>query len=64
MKGFSFFNKLGTQWRLAEGRKVGLDYTAVDSYMRMCRIPEDERPELISDVQVMEFAVLDVWAQQ
>jgi hypothetical protein len=57
------FCSLATQWRVgAMGGFLGLDYPAVESVMRIRRLPE--RAELFGAVQIMERAALPLLNQK
>lgn len=64
----TFFLGLYSQWRTTSGmdrmRRTGLDYTAVESTMRIKGIPRKDRAALFDDICVMEEAVLEVWNKQ
>ncbi len=54
-----------TQWRVAgmTGIKTGLDYTAVDSVIRMMG-KSDTAADLFADIRVMEYEALSVFADR
>lgn len=57
-----FFLKVQTQWIWTSGMAVvrmGLNYPAVESTLRMAGIPRRQWPALLDDLQVIEVAVLD-----
>lgn len=55
------FLGLATQWRLgATGRYIGLDYAAVQAVMNMRCVKKFSRKALFNDIQIMEYAALDV----
>ncbi len=53
-----------TQWRVAgmDGMRTGLDYAAVEAVMRMRRVRG--KADCLSDVMVIEHAVLERWQEQ
>ncbi len=53
------FSKLGTQWRSGMAGATGLDYSGVESALRMLRIPRTDWPGLFDDIHVMEQAALE-----
>lgn len=55
-----FFLRVQTQWRHKgmEGRRAGLDNTAVEATMRLAGVKAKGRAALLEDLQVMEKAVL------
>lgn len=56
-----FFLCLKSQWVLGGmGGYVGLNYPGVESVMRIKRVPVKDRESLFEDVQIMEFAALEV----
>lgn len=58
-----FFLKLGTQWNVLSGmsssHRLGLNYPAVESLMRLKRIPLAERETLFNSITMMEHAALE-----
>lgn len=50
-----------TQWDRAglAGRRVALNYTRVESVVRLMRIPCRQWPQLLDDLRAMELAALD-----
>ncbi|MDO9277129.1 MAG: DUF1799 domain-containing protein [Polaromonas sp.] len=63
---FRLWQQVQTQWRVGGmGDKTGLDYAGVTAFMRdVLAIKAKDRAELFNGLQAMEFAVLDVWAEQ
>mgnify|MGYP000971051948 CR=1 FL=1 len=62
-RAFNLFASVRTQWRVGLGGVVGLDYGVVDSRIDRLRLPDEEREEIEAEIQIMEFAVLDVLRQ-
>jgi hypothetical protein len=60
---FSLFRTLGTQWRhhAMTGMRLGIDYAAVEPTARMLGVTMT--PALLLDLQLMEAAALDAWAE-
>jgi len=57
------FMLLQTQWKYDRvGKPDGIDYKAVEAAANMMRIQEEDRPELFSGIQIMEFAALEVFS--
>jgi hypothetical protein len=54
----SVFISMGTQWRVATGGVIGLDYTALPVVMRLVGVPPAERAEVFEAVRTMEDAAL------
>ena len=54
------FNRLGTQWRIGMIGATGLDYTAAYPLMDRLNLPADEWDDLLSDLQTLESAALNV----
>lgn len=53
------FLKLGTQWRVgAMGGFFGLDYSSVESTMRICRVRKKRK--VFEQLRIMEVAALPV----
>ena len=64
---FEAFLRLLSQWRhvapaMGGMIRTGLDYAAVEAYMRMERVPLKDRAALFADLQTMERAALKEWA--
>ncbi len=56
---------VATQWRQSDmGGRTGLDYTAVQSAMRLHDVPRSERAARFEDLRTMERSALSVWARQ
>ncbi|SHL10118.1 Phage related hypothetical protein [Nitrosospira sp. Nsp11] len=54
-----FFFALETQWNIGGmGGYIGLNYTAVESAMRLNEISRQDRKALFADVRIMELAAL------
>lgn len=61
----ALFTDVMTQWRMGPAGPIGLDYAALESVMRIRRIPRGEREQLLEDVRVMESAALDwIWSKK
>ncbi len=43
--------------------RTGLDYAGVQSYLALYGVRAKDRQEIFSGLQVMEFAALEVWAE-
>ena len=54
----NLFSSVLTQWRMGPTGPVGLDYSAVETVMRMRMIPARERGPLFDDLRIMERAAL------
>lgn len=55
---------LQTQWRLSDGLPTGLDYAGVSAALALREDKRARRRELFADLQVMERAALDAWAEK
>jgi hypothetical protein len=55
-KGIRMFLQCCTQWRVSDGRRIGLDYGVVLSLLSLEQEPNPR--EVLEDVQVMEDAAL------
>lgn len=66
MPAFNVWQRVQTQWRVGgTGERTGLDYAAVTSYLReVLGIKPKERAALFGDLQAMEWAALEVWAEK
>ena len=60
----SLFIELRTQWRMGFSGPIGLDYSAVESVMRIHRVPAAKRSGLLDDLRVMEDEALCVLAKE
>ncbi len=64
-QAFALWSAVGDQWRVdGEGNRRSLDHAAVESGMRMLRIPRGQWPELYEQMRVMAHASAHAWAQQ
>jgi hypothetical protein len=54
------FIAMATQWRVAMGGYTGLDYAALESVMRLIKIPEDEQREVFEGIRIMESVALEI----
>lgn len=61
---FDLWCMVQTQWRVGFEGRTGMDYGAVEAYMRMSHNPLRRDPTTIHCLRVMEHAVLDVYAEQ
>ena len=58
-KAVQLFLKLGTQWRVGPmGGFFGLDYSAVDSVMNLCRVRKKRK--VFEQIRIMEVAALSI----
>ena len=53
---FCVFVGCSTQWRMSDGQPVGLDYTAVESVMRVYKVKQAR--ETFERIRVLESAAL------
>lgn len=53
-----------TQWRVGAAGATGMDYTALETLMRVKRVKTEDRADLLGDVRRMEAAVLELWREQ
>ena len=53
-----------TQWRVGAAGATGMDYTALETLMRVKRVKTADRADLLGDVRRMETAVLELWREQ
>jgi hypothetical protein len=63
---YNLWCRCQTQWRVGgmAGRKTGFDYAGVDVVMRRMGIPPKEQDQRFAELQAMEVAAINVWAQQ
>ena len=59
MQAVNVFIASSTQWRIDSKRATGLDYTAVESTMRMMGIKRKDMGDILEDIRVMEYEALD-----
>ena len=60
---FNLWQRVQTQWRTGMAGNTGLDYAAVIAYMRdVAGVKRSEHAAMFKGVQAMEFAALEVWA--
>ena len=64
--GFELWTQLQTQWRRTglEGRPTGLDYSGVAAVMRILGLRPKVQRERLWQIQAMERAALDFWAEK
>ncbi len=54
-----------TQWRVGFDGPTGLDYTGVESLIRMRRLVQRARvPEVLAELQILEDETLAEWRRQ
>lgn len=63
-KAVHLFMMVSTQWRCAEGVRIGLDYNTVFSLMAVMGVAKKERLPLLQDVQAMEDETLTFLARK
>lgn len=49
---------MGSQWRYSFGGATGLDYNALPAIFDLLGIKKKERPQIFSDLQIMEYTAL------
>lgn len=57
------FLAMGTQWLVGMAGATGLNYVAIEPVLRLQRVKPRRWPEIFDGLQVMEEAVLAVWAE-
>jgi len=60
----AFWCAVQTQWTVGMAGVIGLNYSGVESCMRMRGISKRERPALFALIQAMERAAMNEWAAQ
>lgn len=63
-QSIAIFIQAGTQWRHGMGGITGLDYGAVESVLRIRRVPRGEWAEVLDGVRTMERAVLEMKSEK
>ena len=61
--GFELWTRLQTQWRVGMAGPTGLDYSGVAAVMRMLGLRPKVQRERLWQIQAMERAALDFWAE-
>lgn len=66
MPAFRAWQRLQTQWRTgATGAPTGLDYAAVNSFLRdVLGLKPRRQAALFGSLQAMEIAALKAWSEQ
>lgn len=59
IQAVNVFIAAATQWRTGATGATGLDYTALESIMRMLGIKRKDMGEVLEDVRVLEDIALD-----
>lgn len=57
------FIAMGTQWRVAMGGPIGLDYAALPTVMRFHRVPVALQADTFDCVQILESEALKVMGE-
>ena len=60
---FELWTQLQTQWRIGMAGPTGLDYCGVEALMRMQGLRPKVQRERLWQIQAMERAALDFWAE-
>ena len=61
---WDLFQRLQSQWLVGMSGAVGLNYSGVESAMRLMDIKKGKRAKLFADIQVMERATLAAWEER
>ena len=69
VQAFAVFRGCATQWRTSMNGREGLDYAAVEIVMRDASgrrsgFRQKDARRIRQEIQVLEFAALDAWADQ
>lgn len=56
---FSLFCRLQTQWRYGMAGRTGLDYLVLFAMLDRMSLSDDERENLLNDIQTLEIAALN-----
>lgn len=64
LAALNVFSSMVTQWRVGMAGATGLDYSAMESVLRLTGTPRADWPDVFDDVRLMEGAVLARWAAQ
>jgi hypothetical protein len=62
-RALNIFGDMMTQWTVGMGGPVGLRYEALQAVLDLRSVPQDEREETFSGVQVMESEALRYWRE-
>jgi hypothetical protein len=63
-QAWEIFNTLNTQWRTSMAGATGLDYTALESTLRLQRIKPKHHPDIFWRVQHLERGALAAMSEQ
>lgn len=61
---FRIWLSVQTQWRKDGGRPTGLDYSGVETCLRLRGVKKSQWGPVFDVIQDMEIASLNVWAEQ
>eukprot|EP01034_Spumella_vulgaris_P039387 gene39387-48676_t len=61
---WDLFQRLQSQWLVGMSGAVGLNYSGVESAMRLMDIKKGKRAKFFADIQVMERATLAAWEER
>lgn len=65
VKSWTLFQRLQSQWMAGGmGGATGLNYTGVESALRMMGIKTGKWAKLFADIQLMEHATLEAWDER
>jgi hypothetical protein len=63
-EAFRLWLSIQTQWVIGQSGPSGLNYSGVESYMRMSGMRRSQQPRLLGFIQSMEQAALGEWASK
>lgn len=53
-----FDQRMSTQWRVAMGGAIGLDYNVLFRFLDRMRLDDDDYEQMLDDISVLEHAAL------
>lgn len=59
LQAVNIFIAASTQWRTGASGATGLDYTALESVMRMSCVKRGDMADLLEDIRIMEDVALE-----
>lgn len=62
-QAWDLFEAVRTQWRTGMAGPTGLDYQVIPTVLQLRGIPRRQWKDLFEDIRTMEFAVLELQAE-
>ena len=64
VQSYEVFSAMRTQWHVGMAGATGLRYDAFSRFCRICGVQMSARDRVFADLQIMERAVLSMWAEK